>query len=125
MSGPTTLHWLAAKRILRYLKGTIDLGIFYKREEGNATLVAFTDIGYASDIDDRRSTFGYVFKIRNGVVSWSFKKQLVVSLSITEAGYIAAALCACHCTCLKRIQGEIGIVEDGATVISSDNSSFI
>lgn len=53
MSSPTMSHWSAAKKILRYLKGTTELGIFYKKGEGISKLLAFTDSGYAGDLDDR------------------------------------------------------------------------
>lgn len=131
MSRPTMSHWLVAKRILRYLKGTTELGILYKKGEGSSKgngspkLLAFTDSGYADDLDDKRSTSGYVFIIGSGAVSWSSKKQPVVTLSTTEAEYIAAALCACQCIWLKRILGKIGVEENGGTIIQCDNSSAI
>jgi hypothetical protein len=125
MSRPTMSHWLAAKRILRYLKGTTELGIFYTKNEGCSKLLAFTDSAYAGDLDDRRSTSGYVFMIGSGAVSWSSKKQPVVTLSTTEAEYIAAALCACQCIWLKRILRKIGVEQDEGTIIQCDSSSAI
>jgi hypothetical protein len=71
MARPTMAHWLAAKRILRYLKGTINLGMFYRKQENNLKLVAFTDSDYAGDLDDRRSTSGFVFKLGAGAISWA------------------------------------------------------
>ena len=68
MASPTELHLQATKRVLRYLKGTIDLGIFY-RKRGNVELIAYTDSDYAGDIGDRKSTSGYVFLFSDGVVS--------------------------------------------------------
>jgi hypothetical protein len=62
------LHLQAAKRVLRYLKGTIDYGIFYKKNR-NKQLIALTDSDYAGDIEDKRSTFGYVFMLSGGAVS--------------------------------------------------------
>lgn len=125
MSRPTMSHWMTAKRILRYLKGTTELGIFYKKVEGNVELSAFTDSAYADDLNDRRSTSGYVFKIGHGAVSWSSKKQPVVTLSTTEAEYIAAALCACQCIWLKKILKTVGVEENEGTEIQCDNSSAI
>ncbi|MCI75569.1 hypothetical protein A2U01_0096838, partial [Trifolium medium] len=61
-------------------------GILYKRNtEENVTLVGWTNSDYAGDHDDRRSTSGYVFSMGTGVVSWSSKKQPIVTLSTTEA----------------------------------------
>ena len=60
MANPTKLHWQAAKRVLRYLIGTVDLGIFYQKE-GNKELMAYTESDYAGDMDDRKSTSGMCF----------------------------------------------------------------
>ena len=67
MSCPNESHWLAAKRILRYLKGTIELGIFYKKG-GCTNLVAYTDSDFAGDLDDRRSTSDFAFLLGFGAV---------------------------------------------------------
>ncbi|KAK9675528.1 hypothetical protein RND81_11G012900 [Saponaria officinalis] len=122
---PTKSHWLAAKRILRYIKGTTDLGVFYRKGESNFKLLAFTDSDYAGDLDDRRSTSGFVFMLGYGAISWGSKKQPVVALSTTEAEYIAAALCACQCIWLRRVLKKIGLEEKTGTVIMCDNSSTI
>lgn len=111
MANPTEQHWLAAKRLLRYLKGTTGLGIFYKKG-GCKELIAYTDTDFAGDLDDRKSTSGYVFFLGSGAVSWSSKKQPVVSLSTTEAEYIAAASCACQCVWLRRILEKLGHMQE-------------
>jgi len=68
MSKPRKMHLQAAKRILRYLKGTTSYGIFY-RKGGEENLLAFTDSDYAGDEDDSKSTSGYVFLLSLGAVS--------------------------------------------------------
>ena len=78
MSTPTELHLQAAKRVLRYLKGTINLGVFY-RKKGDGELKTYTDSDYAGDLDDQKSTSGYVFLLSEGTMSWSSKKQPVVT----------------------------------------------
>ena len=125
MSNPTMSHWLAKKRILRYLKGTTDLGIFYKKGESSLRIMAFTDSDYACDLDDRRSTSGFMFMLGSRVVSWSSKKQSVVALSTTEAKYIVAAFCACQCVYLRRVLEKLGVEEKTGIVIMCDNSSTI
>ena len=77
MDHPIELHFQAAKRVLQYLKGTCDLGILYRK--GGDELIAYTDNDYARDLDDRRSTSGYVFMLNSGAVSWSSKKQPIVT----------------------------------------------
>ncbi|XP_014506440.1 uncharacterized protein LOC106766206 [Vigna radiata var. radiata] len=108
MANPKESHWFAIKRLLRYLKGTIEYGIFYKKGR-KIDFTAYSDSNYAGDSDDRRSTSGAVFMIGTTVVSWASNKQPVVSLSTTEAEYIAAAFCACQCIWLERILEHIGI----------------
>lgn len=126
MANPRLSHWLAAKRILRYLRGTVELGILYRRDESSRLrLMAFTDSDYAGDVDDRRSTSGFVFLMASGAVSWASKKQPVVALSTTKAEYIAASLCSCQCVWLRRVLEMIGCGEGFATVINCDNSSTI
>ncbi|WKA06751.1 hypothetical protein VitviT2T_024636 [Vitis vinifera] len=68
MGQPTELHLQIAKRVLRYLRGTTNLGIFYKKGE-NDKLVSFTDSDYVGDLEDRKSTSGYVFMLSSGAVS--------------------------------------------------------
>ncbi|XP_020262288.1 uncharacterized protein LOC109838243 [Asparagus officinalis] len=70
MASPTELHMQAAKRALRYLKGIVDYGIYYKHGTNNK-LLAFTDNDYAGDIEDRKSTSGYVFMLSSAAISWS------------------------------------------------------
>ena len=60
MKTPKESHWLAAKRILRYIKGMLDFGLFYSYKE-DATLYSYSDSGWAGDQDERKSTSGYVF----------------------------------------------------------------
>lgn len=70
MEQPTELHLQASQRIMRYLKGTVELGIQYRRD-AKVKLTTFTDSDYARDVDDRKSTSGYVFLLGSGAVSWS------------------------------------------------------
>jgi len=91
MSYPTQSHWLAAKRLLRYVKGIIELRILYKKGDCSDWR-AYTDSDFAGDLDDdRKSTSGFVFLLSSGAISWSSKKQPVVTLSTIETEYIAVA----------------------------------
>jgi hypothetical protein len=74
MEHPVETHMTTAKRILRYLKGTIELGILYKRGESEK-LIAYSDSDYGGDIDDRKSTSGYLFMLGSGAISWSSREQ--------------------------------------------------
>ena len=92
---PTEMHLLAAKRIFRYLQGTSEYGLFYKKGE-KSSLVGFTYSDYAGDLSDRKSTSGYVFMMSLVAISWCSKKQPIVTLSTTEAEFVAATVCTCQ-----------------------------
>lgn len=124
MEQPKEMHLLAAKRIFRYLQGTTDFGLFYKKGE-KSELFGFTDSDYAGDPDDRKSTSGYVFMIGSGAVCWSSKKQPIVTLSTTEAEFVAATTCACQAIWLRKILEELHFKQQGPTTIYCDSSSAI
>ena len=124
MERPTELHQQAVKRVLRYIKGTTELGISYQKG-GEEKLAAYTDSNYAGDTEDRKSTSGYAFLLSSGAVAWSSKKQPVVTLSTTEAEFIAAAACACQSIWMRRILDELGFERSKCTDIFCDNSSTI
>lgn len=95
----------------------------YKREISD--LVAYTDSDYAGDLDDRKSTSGYVFLLGSGAISWLSKKQPIVTLSTTEAEFVAAAGCASQAVWLRRVIAKLGCVLNKGTVVYCDNSSTI
>jgi hypothetical protein len=86
---PTEMHAAAAKRVLRYLKGTAGMGITF---DGNKkTFAGYSDADFAGDVDDKKFTGRYVFLLHGGAVSWKSKKQALPALSTVEAEYIAGA----------------------------------
>ncbi|KAH9794818.1 Integrase catalytic domain-containing protein [Citrus sinensis] len=123
MEASTELHEYDVKRIFRYLKRITEMGILYKKG-GEENLVAFSDSDYAEDLEDRKSTSGYVFKLSYGAVAWSSKKQPVVTLSTTKAEFIAAASCACQSIWMQRVLGKLGLNQSKCTIFC-DNSSAI
>lgn len=124
MSDPREEHMQAAKRVMRYIKGTLGFGVFYKRRM-SGELTVYTDSDYAGDVDSRRSTSGYAFLLSGGAVAWASKKQPVVTLSTTEAEFIAAAFCASQCIWMRRILEELGLLQTSCTMILCDNNSTI
>ncbi|GJS11046.1 hypothetical protein Tco_0367842 [Tanacetum coccineum] len=89
-------HWRAGKRLLRYLKGTTELGIFYKRKS-KESLEVYTDSDYAGDMDDRRSTSGSAFLLGSAASPflWSWKKQPISHVSTTDdQNMVLQASCA-------------------------------
>ncbi|KAK2976019.1 hypothetical protein RJ640_011806 [Escallonia rubra] len=124
MQNPRTPHLEAARRILRYVKGTLDYGLLYKRCD-NFVLSGFTDADWAGDTNDRHSTSGYCFNTGSATVSWCSKKQNIVVLSSTEAEYVAATMATQECVWLKRLIEDMFCEVDYAVQIKCDNESAI
>jgi hypothetical protein len=122
MDNPGWIHWEAVKKIFRYLKGTKDLELRYGGEVTD--LVGFVDADGASQ-DHRRAISGYVFLVDGGAVSWSSKKQELVTLSTTEAEYVAATHAAKEAVWLRRLIGEIFSPLTEPTTLYGDNQSAI
>ena len=87
---PRKVHLSAIKRIFRYLKGTANLGLCYKRRE-NFKQQGYSDANYAGDKVERKSTSGGCHFMEGNLISWMSKKQGTIALSTVEAEYISAA----------------------------------
>jgi hypothetical protein len=94
-------HWVAAKRVLRYLKGTMNQGLEFKSTGLN--LKGFADASFATDDSDCKSYTGYVFKLANCAVTWEARKQSTVATSSTEAEYVALSEAAKEAVYLKNL----------------------
>jgi hypothetical protein len=116
-------HWTAIKYALRYLKGTRNGGIVFKKDAG-LNLELFVDSDYANRTD-ALSIGGYVAIIGGGCVAWSSKKQRTVALSTTEAEYIALTEGAKQLVWLRRFLHNLNLDQSKPTSIRSDNLSAI
>ena len=94
LSNPGQVHIQAAKRALRYLSGLPHAGLGYKNQgdktsQEEITITAYSDADWAGDLDDRKSTTGYIILINGNIINWNSKKQATVALSTAEAEYMA------------------------------------
>jgi len=122
-SNPTAEHIKAAKRILRYLKGTLDFELTYR---GDLTaLTGYSDADWGGDKDTRRSTGGFLFNVGSGIVSWSSKRQPTVALSSCESEIMAETQAAKEAIWLSNFLGEILQQKQVAVVIHCDNQGAI
>ncbi|KAE8655864.1 hypothetical protein F3Y22_tig00117016pilonHSYRG00207 [Hibiscus syriacus] len=124
MESPTTTHFKAAKRILCYLKGTIDFGLFYS-VSNDYKLVGYSDSDWGGDIDNRRSTTGFIFFMGDIAFTWMSKKQPIITLSTCEAEYVVATSCVCHAIWLRNLLKEIGLIQKEPTKVCVENKSTI
>jgi Reverse transcriptase (RNA-dependent DNA polymerase) len=121
VANPGPIHYEAAKRVLRYLKGVKSAKLVLG---GWAELRAYSDADWAGDRDDRRSTGAYVFCIGAGAVSWSSKRQPTVALSTLEAEYMALTQAAKEALWLKRFLAELGI-DIPSVILFGDNQGSL
>lgn len=122
-NNPGKQHWIAVKRILRYLKGTSSAKIEFS---GNCDtdLVGYSDADWASDVDGRRSVTGFVFMLQGGPLTWCSRKQQTVALSTTEAEYMALSLATQEAMYLRNFVKELGINTEKTIIVIVKWSSF-
>jgi histone deacetylase 1/2 len=120
LSQPTEVHWEVVKRILHYVKETIDTGLHF-RTSSLLDVSIFTDADWAGCVDDRRSTGGYAVFVGPNLVSWSSKKQPTVSRSSTEAEYKALTNGVAKAIWISSLLKELGVTQRHAHVLWCDN----
>ena len=118
------LHFKAAKRVLRYVKGTCDFGIKFQRSK-ELILIGFSVCDWGGSIDDFKSTSGYCFSLGSSIFSWSSKKQDIVAQSTTEAEFIAATAVVNQALWLKKVLTYLNLEQEESTKIYIDNQAAI
>ncbi|XP_021288354.1 uncharacterized protein LOC110419580 [Herrania umbratica] len=122
MHNPSMAHLAVAKRVLRYVKGNANYGIKYGKT-CSYHLCGYSDNDWARNLDDSKSTSGFVFSFGNGVFPWNSKKQEVVAQSTTDVEYISVAMATNHAVWLRKTLLDLGFVQEGPTDLWVDNSS--
>jgi hypothetical protein len=123
LNNPGEEHWMAVKKIFKYLQGTRQMGLTYSRKE-EVKLEAYTDSDWAGDVDSRKSTSAYVIMIGGAAVSWKSKRQDSVALSSTEAEYMASTQACKEVLWGKDFLFELGF-KQGTVQMLTDNQSSI
>ncbi|KAI5344147.1 hypothetical protein L3X38_012024 [Prunus dulcis] len=108
---PTRKHMGTAKRVLRYIQGTLDFGTEFIKGK-TATLLGYCDSDWAGSEDDRRSTSGYAFTLGSGMFSWASIRQNTVALSNAEAEYVSAAEATSQAKWLRFVLEDFGEEQD-------------
>lgn len=121
---PKESHIVVIKRILRYLEGTKEYGLWYPRGK-NLITQAFTDVDWVGSIGDRNSTSGSTFYLGGCLVSWLSKKKTSISLFIVEEEYIAMAACCNQVLWMKQTLQDLQVKFSGPIPIFCDNTSAI
>jgi hypothetical protein len=119
MHDPGKEHWQTAKWILRYIMGTVDVGLKFERVDSglDQVLVGYVDSYYAGDLDKRQSTTGNIFTLAKGPTSWRSTLQTIVVLSTTKAEYMAVADAINEAIWLHGLIGDLGIFQKHVKVL--------
>jgi hypothetical protein len=124
MHEPQEPRLTAMKRILRYLQGTSDYGLLLCRSS-SSDLIVYTDADWARCLDTHRSTSGYAVFLGDNLVSWSAKRQTVVSCSTAEAEYRAIANGVAEATWLCQLLHELQTSSSRCTLVCCDNINVV
>ncbi|XP_074362396.1 secreted RxLR effector protein 161-like [Apium graveolens] len=129
-SDPSKRHWDRIKHIFRYLRGTIDLGLFFLNNS-RSHLVGYADAGYMSDPHFGRSQTGYLFRYCDTAISWKSIKQTMAATSSNHAELLAIHEASRECIWLRSIIQHIresyglSSIADSPAVLFEDNSACI
>jgi len=124
MQTPRKPHLDAMRRILKYIKHTLQCGIFYEAKS-QLQVHGYTDANWAGNVSDRRSTNGFMFSFGSGDVNWSNKKQPIVALSSLEVEYRGVTIVTCEVIWLQKLLSDLLQSMDAPVVIYCDNISSI
>ncbi len=124
MQTPRKPHLDAVRHILRYIKHTLQCGIFYETKS-QLQIHGYMDANWVGNVLDRRSTSGFMFSFGSGVVSWRSKKEPIVALSSTEAEYRGVAIATCEVVWLQKLLSDLGQSVHAHVIIYYDNISSI
>lgn len=124
MHDPRESHLTALKRILRYIRGTLEYGLHIQRSS-SFDLMAYSDANWAGCPDTRKSTFGYAVFLGDNLISWSSKRQNTVSRSSAEAEYRAVANAVAETSWLRQLLHELYAPPSKATLVYCDNVSAV
>jgi hypothetical protein len=124
VEAPTESNWIEAKRILRYLKGTMEYKLTYTKLNNENNLTGYVDASYAEDAKSRKSITGYTFLKSGAAITWKSKKQDIVTLSSTEAEYVALSTAAQESLWLIKLEERLEDTVDAITIYE-DNQSAI
>lgn len=121
---PLRKHWSLVKKVLKYLRGTSKWGILYVSSASCKVLETFSDSDYAGDPSTRKSTSGMIFKYSGGAITWASRRQKCISLSTTEAEFVAASHAAKEAVWLHRLFLDL-CSSCSVPVLQVDNESAI
>ena len=122
MNAPTNKHWMCGKRLLRYIQGSKGLKFTYTKEASYDDFVGESGADWSGDVNDRKSTTGYYFKLngRGAALNWGVQKQTTIVLSSSEADYQGMATAVQEAFYLKKLLEDFVIQQKHPLAIGED-----
>ncbi|XP_044475716.1 uncharacterized mitochondrial protein AtMg00810-like [Mangifera indica] len=124
MQSPKLIHMRVAKRVLRYIRGTAEFGLWFSKSQ-SCDVIGYSDSDWVKSLSNSKSTSGYCFSLGSVVFCWNSKKQAVVAQSSTEAEYIAASNASNQAIWLKKLLTDLGQIQNNGIVLHIDNNATI
>ena len=125
-SNPGMEHWKAAKKVMRYLQGTKDHMLTYRRSN-QLEVIGYSDSDFGGCLDSRKSTSGFVFLLASGAISWKSVKQSIIASSTMEAEFVACFEATSHALWLRNFISGLGVVDSIARPLKiyCDNTAAV
>ncbi|SGY43790.1 BQ5605_C001g00061 [Microbotryum silenes-dioicae] len=120
---PGPEHWTAIKHVLRYIKGTLDLGLTYRKT--NQPLHGYSDANWGACLTTSRSTMGYAFILSGAAIAWCSKREHRVAKSTTDAEYLSLSYASGDAIHLSELLSELGAPVPGPVVLYGDNQGSL
>ena len=124
LSNPGILHWDVVKWTFRYFRGTTDYDIMFNKQQSDPSIEGYMDADYTEDLDDKRSTMGYVFTFGGGLICWKFMIQSLVALSTNESEYMVVAEAINESLWLTGLVKELGIQQSRVQLYYDSQSAI-
>ncbi|XP_075665498.1 secreted RxLR effector protein 161-like [Castanea sativa] len=105
-SNPRLDHWKAAKKLMGYLQGTKDYMLTLKRFD-NLEVIGYSDSDFVGCVDGRKSTFGYLFMLGGGAISWKSSKQIITTISTVEVEFVTCFEAIVHRLWLQNLSQDL------------------
>ncbi|XP_070009956.1 secreted RxLR effector protein 161-like [Nicotiana sylvestris] len=125
-SNPGWAHWVAAKKVMRYLQSIKDFMLVYKKVD-NLDLLVYSDSDFAGCQDTMKSTYGHIFMLAGGAISWKSEKQSITATSTMEAEFIICFETVSHAVWMKNFLTKLQIIDfiSKTVIIFIDNSAVV
>ncbi|XP_050890480.1 secreted RxLR effector protein 161-like [Lathyrus oleraceus] len=128
MEKPQECYLTAVKRVLRYIKVTINHGVMMPKQNKTNTyakVYGYTNSNFSEDHDEKKSIAGYIFMIEGAPRSWSSRKQIVVDFSSCKSKYMATSYVACQASWIEMLLEELKIMKPKKMKLFVDNKSVV